>query len=145
MRILILVVSFLVFTINPQQVYSSNSVVKNTSIIEVNNYIMTTGVANYIPVMIMTAVEIKKEEGKQFGDFQVVVYGAAVKIFADKAEGQKLVEMAKDAGVTIVLCDFALKHFGIERESLPEGLEYIHNAFKYNFDMKAKGYIVLSV
>jgi len=145
MRILILVVSFLVFSFNPQPVHSGNPVVNNTSIEAINNYIMTTGVANYIPAMIITAAEMKKEEGEQFGDFQIVVYGAAVKLFADKAEGQKLVDMAKEAGATIVLCEFALKHFGIERESLPDGIEYVNNAFKYNLNMKIKGYTVLSV
>lgn len=125
-----------VFANNPEFKISAN---------KVNNYIMTTGVANYIPVMIMTAAEMKKEEGTKFGEFKIVIYGAAVKQFSDKEEGQKLVNMAKEAGATIILCDFALKHFGIAKESLPKGLEYIHNAFKYNLNMMEKGYTVLSV
>lgn len=144
MRILILVASFMFLGYTVQPVYANNpEVIISTN--KVNNYIMTTGVANYVPVMIMTAAEMKKEEGKQFGEFQIVLYGAAVKQFADKEVGAKLVKMAKEAGAKIILCDFALKHFGIDRESLPEGLEYIHNAFKYNLNMKNKGYNVLSV
>ncbi len=144
MRILILVVSFLILGSNTQPVSANNPIITNMPN-EVNNYIMTTGVANYVPVMILTAAEMKKEEGLKFGEFQIVLYGAAVQQFADKEEGQKLVNMAKEAGATIVLCEFALKHFGIERESLPEGIEYVHNAFKYDLNMKTKGFIVLSV
>jgi len=144
MRILILVVSFLILGLNTQPVSANNPIITNMPN-EVNNYIMTTGVANYVPVMIMTAAEMKKEEGQKFGEFQIVIYGAAVKQFADKEEGQKLVNMAKEAGATIVLCEFALKHLGIEKESLPEGLDYVHNAFKYNLNMETKGFIVLSV
>ena len=144
MRILILVVSFMFLGYTVQPVYANNPEVK-ISTLKVDNYIMTTGVANYVPVMIMTAAEMRKEEGKQVGEFQIVLYGAAVKQFADKEAGQKLVDMAKEAGAKIVLCDFALKHFGIDSASLPKGLEYVHNAFKYGLNMKVKGYITLSV
>ena len=145
MRILILVVSFLLLGHTAQPIYANNIVVNNNSSEKINNYIMTTGVANYVPVMIMTAAEMKKEEGKQFGEFQIVIYGAAVKQFEDKVEGQKLIDMANKAGATIILCDLALKHFGISKESLPEGVKIIHNAFKYNLNMKNKGYTLLSV
>lgn len=144
MRILILVISFIVLGSVTQPIYANNPVISITNS-EKSNYIITTGVSNYVQVIIMTAAEMKKEESEQIGKFQIVLYGAAVKQFADKVEGQKLVDMAKKAGATIILCDFALKHFGITRESLPKGLEFVHNAFNYNLIKKKEGYIVLTV
>lgn len=144
MRVLILLVLFTVLgqTVNP--IYANNPIVSATNI-KVNNYIMTTGVPGYVPVIIMTAAEMKSKEGEKFGKFQIVIYGEAVKQFADKDAGQKLVDMAKAAGATIILCDFALIHFGISRESLPKGLEFVQNAFTYNLDMLKEGYFVLGV
>jgi len=144
MRILILLVSFIVLGQTVQPIYANNPIVSNTNN-KTTNYIVTTDVYSYVPVIIMTAAEMKKEEGTQFGKFQIVIYGEAVKQFADKEEGQKLVDMAKASGATIILCDFALIHFKISRKSLPKGLEFIHNAFKYNLNMQKKGYFVLGV
>lgn len=144
MRSLLLVLLF-ALSFSTQSIEATNKVEPAVVTSEINNYLMTTGVANYIPVMIMTAAEMKKEEGKQFGEFEVVIYGAAVKLFTDKAEGEKLIAMAKEAGVKIVLCDFALKHLGISQDELPDGLIFVHNAFKYALNKKTEGFTVLSV
>lgn len=144
MRILILLILFTALGQTAHPIYANNLIVSTTNI-EVNNYIMTTGVPGYVPVIIMTAAEMKSKEGEKFGKFQVVIYGEAVKQFADKEAGQKLVDMAKASGATIILCDLALKHFGISKESLPEGLEFVENAFTYNLDMLKEGYYVLGV
>ncbi len=144
MRILILLVSFMLLGQTAQPIYA-NSPIENNINHKVNNYIITTGVPGYVPVMIMTSAELMAEEGKNFGKFEVVVYGEAVKQFADKEAGQKLVDMAKASGATIVLCEFALKHFGISRESLPEGLEFVENAFTYNLKKQKEGFFVLGV
>lgn len=144
MRILILLVSFILLGQTAQPIYANNPIEKNINI-KVNNYIMTTGVPGYVPVMIMTSAELKAEEGNQFGKFEVVIYGEAVKQFADKEAGQKLVDMAKASGATIILCDFALIHFGISRESIPEGVEFVKNAFTYNLKKQKEGFFVLGV
>ncbi|MDD3722993.1 MAG: DsrE family protein [Lutibacter sp.] len=144
MRVLILLVLFTVLGQTAPSIYANNPIVSTTNI-EVNNYIMTTGVSGYVPVIIMAAAEMKSKEGEKFGKFEVVIYGEAVKQFADKDAGQKLVDMAKASGATIILCDLALKNFGISKESLPEGLEFVENAFTYNLEMLKKGYYVLGV
>lgn len=144
MRILILLVSFMLLGQTTQPIYANNPIENNINN-KVNNYIITTGVPGYVPVMIMTSAELMAEEGENFGKFEVVVYGEAVKQFADKEAGQKLVDMAKASGATIVLCDFALTHFGISRESLPEGLEFVKNAFTYNLKKQKEGFFVLGV
>lgn len=144
MRVLILVVLFTVLGQTAPSIYANNPIVSTTNI-EVNNYIMTTGVSGYVPVIIMVAAEMKSKEGEKFGKFEIVLYGEAVKQFADKDAGQKLVDMAKASGATIILCEFALKHLGISTESLPEGIEFVENAFTYNLEMLKKGYYVLGV
>ena len=144
MKILILVISFMLLGQTAQPIYANNPIVSITTN-KVNNYIMTTGVPGYVPVIIMTAAEMKSKEGEVFGEFQVVIYGEAVKQFADKATGQKLVDMAKASGATIILCDLALKHFEISKESLPKGLGFVQNVFTYNLNMLKEGYFVLGV
>ena len=144
MRVLILVILFMVLGQTAQPIYANSPIVSSTNI-KVNNYIMTTGVPGYVPVIIMAAAEMKSKEGEKFGKFQVVIYGEAVKQFADKDAGQKLIEMAKASGATIILCDLALQHFGISKESLPKGLEFVQNAFMYNLNMLKENYFVLGV
>lgn len=144
MRILILLVSFMLLGQTAQPIYANNPIEHNINH-KVNNYIITTGVPGYVPVMIMASAELMAEEGENFGKFEVVVYGEAVKQFADKESGQKLVDMAKASGATIVLCEFALTHFGISRESLPEGLKFVKNAFTYNLKKQKEGFFVLGV
>ncbi len=139
-----LLVLFTVLGQTVQPIYANNPIVSTTNN-EVVNYIMTTGVPGYVPVLIMTSAEMMSKEGEKFGRFEVVLYGAAVKQFADKEAGQKLVDMAKTSGATIILCDFALMKYGISRESLPKGLEFIPNVFTYSLDMIKEGYIVLGV
>lgn len=144
MRALFLLVSFMLLGQAVQPLHANNPIEKNT-IKKVDNYIIATGVSGYVPVMIMTSAELKAEEGESFGKFEVVIYGEAVKQFADKEAGQKLVDMAKASGATIVLCDFALIHFKISRESIPEGVKFVKNAFTYNLKKQKEGYIVLGV
>lgn len=115
------------------------------SVQKVNNYVMSTGVSGYVPAIIMTAADMKNEEGKAFGDFQIVIYGEAVKQFADPTEGPKLVKMAKEAGAKLVLCEFALKKFGIDKSQLPIGLDYVGNAFKHAINLQKKGYFALGL
>lgn len=109
------------------------------------DYIMTTGVPGYVPAILMTAAEMRKEEGALPGVFQVVLYGEAVKQFADPEEGVKLIQMAEEAGAEIILCEFALKKYGISKDQLPKGLKFVGNAFQYTLNMQKKGYYVLSV
>jgi len=144
MRVLILLVSFMFLGQTVQPIHANNPIEKNINN-KVNNYIITTGVSGYVPVMIMSSAELMAEEGDNFGKFEVVIYGEAVKQFADKEAGQKLVDMAKASGATIVLCDFALIHFKISRESIPKGVKFVKNAFTYNLKKQKEGYIVLGV
>lgn len=110
-----------------------------------NNYVMSTGVAGYVPAIIMTAVEMKKEEGSSFGDFQIVIYGEAVKQFGQKEEAEKLIEMAKNAGAKLVLCEFAMQKFNMDKSLLPAGLDYVGNAFKHAITLQKQGYYALGL
>lgn len=115
------------------------------AVAKVNNYVMSTGVPGYVPAIIMTAADMKKEEGKNFGDFQIVIYGEAIKQFADPTEGPKLVAMAKEAGAKLVICEFAMQKYGITKAQFPTGLDYVGNAFKHAIGLQKKGYYSLGL
>lgn len=134
----------LIFSCQLTQPVLAQKVTKTTAVTN-NNYLMTTGVPGYVPAILMTAAEIKKAEGSSLGAFQVVLYGEAVKQFADPEEGTKLIKMAEEAGAEIILCEFALKKFGIAKDQLPAGLKFVGNAFQHSLNMQKKGFYILSV
>ncbi len=109
------------------------------------SYLMTTGVEGYVPAIILTAAQMQEDEKGQITSFEIVVYGEAVKQFAEKTKGTELVQKAKAAGADIILCEFALKKFGIDKKDLPDGLKFVGNAFQYSFKQMKKKVYVLSV
>lgn len=137
----IVMLSFIALTLLPEAVAQTHPTVATAKY----NYVMMTGVEDYVPAIIMTAAEMKQAEGEAYGDFQVLVYGAAVKQFADVTKGSALVKSAQEANATIVLCKFAVDKYGIDEKKLPKGVNFVGNAFMHGVELQKKGYISLGL
>lgn len=127
---------------------SAQSTLKQTAVKHLDtksNYLMTTGVSHYIAPMIMTAAEMRKEQGSNLGKFELVIYGEAVKVFYKNPKAKDLLKQAKKANVDIILCEFALKKFEISKNDLSKQLKYVDNAFKYSLNAQREGYIALGL
>lgn len=107
---------------------------------EKNNYVVLTKQIPQLQPILITAEELKKEDGNKFGDFQVIVCGQTVQGLTDKDELKKYFDRAKKAGVSIKACGFSLKKFGVDPEKIPSEMEIIENGILYDFQLQKKGY-----
>ena len=84
-----------------------------------NNYVVLTKKIDQLQPILITAEELKKEDGYHFGDFQVIVCGQTVTGLTDKEEMKKFTSRAEEAGVKLIACGFSLKKFGVDPDNIP--------------------------
>ncbi|APS39464.1 MULTISPECIES: DsrE family protein [Salegentibacter] len=110
-----------------------------------NNYVVLTKKIPQLQPILITAEELKKEDGHHFGDFQVIVCGQTVTGLTEKKEMQKYLDRAKKAGVSIKACGFSLKKFGVNPEEIPSTMEVVDNGILYDFQLQKKGYFSIEL
>jgi len=112
---------------------------------ELNNYVVLTKKIDQLQPILITAEELKKEDGHHFGDFQVIVCGQTVTGLTDKEEMKKFTSRAEEAGVKLIACGFSLKKFGVDPENIPSEMKIVDNGILYNFQLQKKGYYSLGL
>ncbi|KUF43448.1 hypothetical protein HX017_03430 [Myroides marinus] len=91
---------------------------------------------------IMTGSEIKKTNPK--ADFQIVIMGQMVQELNNKELRSEL-DAANKAGIKLVVCEFALKVYGVTLNDLPLYFIGTPNAHKYMFQLQENDYNTLSI
>jgi len=91
---------------------------------------------------IMTGSEIKKANPK--ADFQIVIMGQMVQELNNKELRSEL-DAANKAGIKLVVCEFALKVYGVTLNDLPLYFIGTPNAHKYMFQLQENDYNTLSI
>lgn len=91
---------------------------------------------------IMTASEMKTDN--QNIQFEIVIMGAVVQQLNNQELLPEL-QKANTLGIKLVVCEFALKVFGLELKNLPSFLIGTPNAHKYMFLLQEKKYNTLSI
>ncbi|MDM1369463.1 hypothetical protein HX052_12880 [Myroides marinus] len=91
---------------------------------------------------IMTGSEIKKVNPK--ADFQIVIMGQMVQELNNKELRSEL-DAANKAGIKLVVCEFALKVYGVTLNDLPLYFIGTPNAHKYMFQLQENDYNSLSI
>ncbi len=112
---------------------------------ELNNYVVLTKKIPQLQPILITAEELKKEDGHHFGDFQIIVCGQTVQGLTDKEEMKQFTERAKNAGVALKACGFSLKKFGVDPDKIPSEMEIVENGILYNFQLQKKGYLSIEL
>lgn len=135
-KVLIIAAFLMLFSVNTQA-QSHNT--------EKNNYVVLTKKIPQLQPILITAEELKKEDGHHFGDFQIIVCGQTVKGLTDKEEMKKFTERAKKAGVAIKACGFSLNKFGVDPNKIPSEMEIVENGILYNFQLQKKGYFSIEL
>ncbi|MHB1108644.1 MAG: DsrE family protein [Lutibacter sp.] len=106
-----------------------------------NNYVVLTKTIPQLQPIILTAEALAKEDGRKFGDFQVIICGKTVTDLTDKEMMRKFIDKAEKAKVKIVICGFSLKQFGVDQKDIPQELEVVDNGILHNFQLQKKGYL----
>ena len=112
---------------------------------EKNNYVVLTKKIPQLQPIILTAEALKAEEGKAFGNFEVIICGQNIGDITDSEKINKFIEKAKKAGVQIVACGFSLDKFKIDRASVPDDIKIVENGILYNFQLQKQDYKNLSL
>jgi len=110
-----------------------------------NNYeVMTKKVPQLQPI-IMAAEALKAEDGKDFGDFQVIICGKEIGDVTDTEKITGFIEKAEKAGVSIIACGFSLTKFKVDRTKVPKKLQVVENGILHNLQLQKKGYKSISL
>ncbi|HET8753255.1 MAG TPA: DsrE family protein, partial [Salinimicrobium sp.] len=97
-----------------------------------NNYVVLTNKVPQITPIILTAEALAEEDGKNFGDFQIIICGSTVKNLTEEEKMKPYISKAEKAGVKIVVCGFSLNKFGIKTEELPKEFKVVENGILYD-------------
>jgi intracellular sulfur oxidation DsrE/DsrF family protein len=113
---------------------------------EMNNYVVSTTTIPQLQLIILTAAALREEDGANFGDFQIVIYGPNVKGLTNKEEMEAYTGKAKAAGVSISVCKISIDRLGIEPGELHEYIQVIDHAYTYLLQIqKNKNYYSLQL
>lgn len=124
---------------------SAHMQAQNSQNNEKNNYVVLTKKVAQLQPIILTAEALKAEEGKDFGNFEVIICGQNIGDITDSEKINKFIEKAKKAGVQIVACGFSLDKFKIDRASVPDDIKIVENGILYNFQLQKQDYKNLSL
>lgn len=109
------------------------------------NYVIMTKNVQQIKPILIAAETLKTEDGKHFGDFQIIVCGKNVADVTDASKMDEFILQAKTLGVTINACGFSLNRFKVERSSVPESIPIVENGILQFLQLQKKGYLNLSL
>ncbi|HBC04360.1 MAG TPA: sulfur reduction protein DsrE [Aequorivita sp.] len=110
-----------------------------------NNYVVLTKKVPQLQPIIMTAEALKAEDGKAYGDFQVIICGKLIGDITNPEKMGDFIEKADNAGVQINACGFSLNKFKVDKSKIPEGIHTVENGILHNFQLQKKGYKSISL
>ncbi|UAB84398.1 DsrE family protein [Zunongwangia sp. SCSIO 43204] len=110
-----------------------------------NNYVVLTKKIPQLQPILITAEELKTEDGNNFGDFQVIVCGQTVKGLSDKVAMKKFIDRAQKTGVSLKACGFSLNKFGVDPQEIPSEMDIVENGILHNFQLQKKGYFSIEL
>lgn len=112
---------------------------------EKQNYVVLTKKVPQLKPILLTAKDLKAEDGDNFGEFEIIVCGKTVEELTDSETMKSYLTEAKSLGVKINACGFSLKKFDVDVTKLPEGIRVVKNGILYDFQLQKKGFMSLGL
>lgn len=110
-----------------------------------NNYLVLSKNIQQLNPVLLTANELAKEDGKQYGEFYIIICGKTVNDIADNPDFNELLEKAKTQNVKVFVCGISLNKFNIDPCTMPSNLELIPNGILYGFQLTKQGFNTLTI
>ncbi|MBO2545345.1 MULTISPECIES: sulfur reduction protein DsrE [Flavobacteriaceae] len=110
-----------------------------------HNYVVLTKKVPQLQPILITAENLKKEDGEHFGKFEVIICGKEIGDITDPAQMEEFIARAENLGVELVACGFSLNKFKVNKEEVPKEMKIVENGILYNFQLQKKGYKSLSL
>lgn len=110
----------------------------------VTNYVVLTKKVAQLKPILLAAADLAKEDGKNFGNFEIIVCGKNIGELADLKKIEPYMGEAKKLGVSIVACGFSLNKLKV-KSPLPKEMKIVDNGVLYNLELQKKGYLSLEL
>lgn len=111
-----------------------------------NNYVVSTTMIPQLQPIILTAESLRKEDGGNYGNFQIVMYGPNVKELTNKEKMEPYTSKAKASGVEIFVCKISLGRLGIDPAELHNYIQVVDHAYTHLIQLqKNKNYYSLQL
>lgn len=112
---------------------------------EKNNYLVLSKNIQQLKPVMLTAVELAKQDGNNYGEFYLIFCGKTVQGILKDGEFLRLAKQAKEKNLKIFVCGLSLKKFGIDPKDIPEIIEVTENGILDGFQLTKKGFITLTI
>lgn len=112
---------------------------------EQQNYVVLTKKIPQLQPIFLTAETLAREDGNNFGKFEVIICGQTVKELTNKEMMQDYINKAKEHNVDLIACGFSLNKFGVDRKDISPELRVVDNGILYNLQLQKKGYTSISL
>lgn len=107
------------------------------------NYVVLTKNLEQLPSIFMTAKTLAGNE-KEFGQFDLVIYGEAVKDIKP-TEIEEMIKNAGDHKLNLLICGYSLKAFKVNTSPFEDTVKIIDNAVLHDLQMQNKGFLSLTL
>ncbi|GGF68285.1 DsrE family protein [Wenyingzhuangia marina] len=112
---------------------------------EKNNYLVLSKNIQQLKPVMLTAVELAKQDGNNYGEFYLIFCGKTVQGILKDGEFLRLAKQAKEKNLKIFVCGLSLKKFGIDPKDISEIIEVTENGILDGFQLTKKGFITLTI
>ena len=123
---------------------------QSPSVSEIENAVKTDGKyailvpnARYFQAAVMSGKTLKANHPKL--DYEIVVISAVAKDLATDESMKSFIEMSEEAGIRIVVCESAMKHFGVNKSDYHPSIKTTPDGFAYMFGLQESGYKTISL
>lgn len=113
--------------------------------LEQNNYLVLSKNIQQLKPVLLTANELAKEDGKNYGQFYVIICGKTVKDIQNNSNFKELLKQAKTQNVKVFVCGISLKKFNIDPSKMPHNIAITPNGILYGFQLSKQGFISLTI
>ncbi len=141
MKYQVLVITFFLFGISstPLAQAQVNRTLELENAIKIDGkYALLVQHAKHFMVSVMTGEEYKAKS--KHIQFEIVLIGDVVKDLAENAELMPFVKRAEQAGVNIVVCEFAMGKLGVKKLQYHPSIQTTPNGFTYLFGLQELGF-----
>lgn len=109
------------------------------------NYVVLTSNIQQLKPIILAAKDLSIEDGKNFGEFEVIICGKTITNLAENEIITQYVEMAEKNKVKLIACGFSLKKFNVNPKDIPKQIEIVQNGILHNFQLQKSGYFSITL
>lgn len=110
-----------------------------------HNYVVLTNKVEQLKPILLSAEALKKEDGKQFGEFKVIICGKNIADITEPHLMEAHLKNAAQLGVDLVACGFSLNKFKVDTTKVPGQMSRVDNGILYNLQLQKAGYFSLSL